>query len=96
MQLTLGDIAIPHPPQCAHWGTFPSGEGFLPAKSQLIAKKPPETCRVSGGSLLNLELALLGDVILQLADGDTDLLHGVAVADGDAVVGGGVLVANGL
>ena len=21
-------IAIPHPPQCAHWGTFPSGEGI--------------------------------------------------------------------
>jgi len=21
--------AIPHPPQCAHWGTFPPGEGFV-------------------------------------------------------------------
>ena len=19
----------PHPPQCAHWGTFPRGEGFI-------------------------------------------------------------------
>ena len=24
-------IAIPHPPQCAHWGTFPSGEGISAA-----------------------------------------------------------------
>ena len=24
-------IAIPHPPQCAHWGTFPSGEGISDA-----------------------------------------------------------------
>ena len=22
-------IAVPHPPQCAHWGTFPPGEGIL-------------------------------------------------------------------
>ena len=28
LQLKTKDIAIPHPPQCAHWGTFPSGEGF--------------------------------------------------------------------
>ena len=28
LQLKMKDIAIPHPPQCAHWGTFPSGEGF--------------------------------------------------------------------
>ena len=21
-------IAVPHPPQCAHWGTFPPGEGI--------------------------------------------------------------------
>ena len=46
--------------------------------------------------LFRLEFALLGDVILQLADGDPHLLHGVAVPDGDAVVGGGVLVAHGL
>ena len=33
LQLKMKDIAIPHPPQCAHWGTFPSGEGFYyPAK----------------------------------------------------------------
>ena len=25
-------IAIPHPPQCAHWGTFPSGEGIFPSR----------------------------------------------------------------
>ena len=25
------DIAIPLPPQCAHWGTFPSGEGVRAA-----------------------------------------------------------------
>ena len=23
-------VAIPLPPQCAHWGTFPSGEGTAP------------------------------------------------------------------
>ena len=22
-------IAVPHPPQCAHWGTFPPGEGIV-------------------------------------------------------------------
>ena len=22
-------IAVPHPPQCAHWGTFPPGEGMV-------------------------------------------------------------------
>ena len=25
-------VAIPHPPQCAHWGTFPSGEGIFPSR----------------------------------------------------------------
>ena len=29
LHLKMKDIAIPHPPQCAHWGTFPSGEGFI-------------------------------------------------------------------
>ena len=24
----LEHIAVPHPPQCAHWGTFPPGEGI--------------------------------------------------------------------
>ena len=43
-----------------------------------------------------LEFALLGDVILQFADGNPDLLHGVTVTDGDAVVGRGVLIADGL
>ena len=28
LQSSMNAIAIPHPPQCAHWGTFPSGEGF--------------------------------------------------------------------
>ena len=28
---------IPLPPQCAHWGTFPPGEGFMTA-SQLLDK----------------------------------------------------------
>ncbi len=36
LQLMMEDIAIPHPPQCAHWGTFPSGEGFHPAKLQFV------------------------------------------------------------
>ena len=46
--------------------------------------------------LFESELALLGDVFLQLADGNTDLLHGVTVTDGDAVVSFGGLVADGL
>ncbi len=25
----------PLPPQCAHWGTFPKGEGFVPLNSPL-------------------------------------------------------------
>ena len=32
-------IAVPHPPQCAHWGTFPPGEGIAfrhPYKHQFI------------------------------------------------------------
>ena len=32
-------IAVPHPPQCAHWGTFPPGEGIAlhhPYKFQFI------------------------------------------------------------
>ena len=33
LQLVMKNIAMPHPPQWAHWGTFPSGEGFYPAKS---------------------------------------------------------------
>ncbi len=42
------------------------------------------------------ESELLGQIGLQLADGDTHLLHGVALADGDAVVGRRVLVAHGV
>ena len=30
-------IAVPHPPQCAHWGTFPPGEGVgAPAPVQRL------------------------------------------------------------
>ena len=29
-------IAVPHPPQCAHWGTFPPGEGIARLSSQQI------------------------------------------------------------
>ena len=28
-------IAVPHPPQCAHWGTFPPGEGILTAPGSI-------------------------------------------------------------
>ena len=31
----------PHPPQCAHWGTFPLGEGSVDAV-QLCRVVPPE------------------------------------------------------
>ena len=34
-------IAVPHPPQCAHWGTFPPGEGIAlrrPCKHQFIGQ----------------------------------------------------------
>ena len=27
MHTNMEHIAVPHPPQCAHWGTFPRGEG---------------------------------------------------------------------
>ena len=36
LQLVMKNIAIPHPPQCAHWGTFPSGEGFGSANPNLL------------------------------------------------------------
>ncbi len=30
-------VAVPHLPQCAHWGTFPPGEGVgAPAPVQLL------------------------------------------------------------
>ena len=29
LQTDLEHIAVPHPPQCAHWGTFPPGEGMV-------------------------------------------------------------------
>ena len=28
LQTNSEHIAVPHPPQCAHWGTFPPGEGI--------------------------------------------------------------------
>ena len=28
LQTNSEHIAVPHPPQCAHWGTFPLGEGI--------------------------------------------------------------------
>ena len=28
MHIDSEHIAVPHPPQCAHWGTFPPGEGI--------------------------------------------------------------------
>ena len=36
-------IAVPHPPQCAHWGTFPPGEGIAfrhPSKFQFAIILP--------------------------------------------------------
>ncbi|MDY4582363.1 MAG: hypothetical protein SPD81_05870, partial [Candidatus Faecousia sp.] len=36
-------IAVPHPPQCAHWGTFPPGEGIAfrqPDKFQFVSIFP--------------------------------------------------------
>ena len=38
MHTNMEHIAVPHPPQCAHWGTFPPGEGMvqrIPANSNL-------------------------------------------------------------
>ena len=43
-----------------------------------------------------LKLDFLLDILLELADGQTHLLHGVAIANGYAVVCGRVLVSNGL
>ena len=37
MQKTNIFVRIPLPPQCAHWGTFPPGEGFVTAP-QLLDK----------------------------------------------------------
>ena len=37
MQKTNIFARIPLPPQCAHWGTFPPGEGFVTAP-QLLDK----------------------------------------------------------
>ena len=34
-------IAVPHPPQCAHWGTFPPGEGIA-FRHHNISKSSPE------------------------------------------------------
>ena len=39
LQTDSEHIAVPHPPQCAHWGTFPPGEGIAlrhPCKHQFI------------------------------------------------------------
>ena len=39
MHTNMEHIAVPHPPQCAHWGTFPPGEGIAlrhPCKHQFI------------------------------------------------------------
>ena len=33
LQTNSKHIAVPHPPQCAHWGTFPPGEGIVPPSS---------------------------------------------------------------
>ena len=41
-------VAIPLPPQCAHWGTFPSGEGIAPAgrnKNTRHCETSPQTGR---------------------------------------------------
>ena len=49
-----------------------------------------------GPGVAFLEPALVGNIIFQLIDGDTDLLHGVTVPDGDAVVGGRFVITHGL
>ena len=36
LQTDLEHIAVPHPPQCAHWGTFPPGEGIARPSSLQI------------------------------------------------------------
>ena len=35
-------IAVPHPPQCAHWGTFPPGEGIVPPSIQIPIDRAAE------------------------------------------------------
>ena len=40
----------PHPPQCAHWGTFPLGEGSVDAV-QLCRVVPPEKAFPGGGKV---------------------------------------------
>ena len=52
-------------------------------------------CAAKCGRMIS-ERALLAQIRLDLADGHTHLLHRVALAHGHAVVGGRVLVADGL
>ena len=43
LQTNSEHIAVPHPPQCAHWGTFPPGEGIAfrhPSKFQFVSMFP--------------------------------------------------------
>ena len=47
-------------------------------------------------ALNRLESNLLGNVFFQLADGHTDLLHGVAVTHGHAVIGFHLVIADSL
>ena len=54
-----------------------------PARFRKFRHADGRTVLSKNGSELDLAL----NVALQLADGHTDLLHGVAVTDGDAVVG---------
>ena len=47
MHTNMEHIAVPHPPQCAHWGTFPPGEGMVrrsPTNSNLLDCQGKPTC----------------------------------------------------
>ena len=62
--------ASPHPPQCAHWGTFPPGEGLKKAR---IAACLRFLCHFQG------QLLAAEDVEVQVGNG----LAGVGAAVGD-------------
>src|SRR5699024_12676416 len=67
-----------------------------PSQTASLLCTPPLARRALRSFPTRRSSDLLRQVALQLADGDSHLLHGVPLPDGDAVVGGGVLVPHGV
>ena len=45
----VGYQIAPHPPQCAHWGTFPEGEGFGLRFPSRLRNHLPQPAQPVGG-----------------------------------------------